>query len=423
MALPLPGQLTLPSGAVVQLRRGTSERPPAPGAGAPLFAAALAALSEGHVLLSRDGAPLPATSLPLRDFHVLRAVLARSGVIDDDEAEITCRNCEAPILVHPCGLLEIGPWVDGELGDPELDATLPFGEPIDVPPLPLGRVRSARTVTFEDRTVEQALPLFARVGRGDFTVDVALVQALGIVALGAERGPQRLAQALASCDDAAFTAVSEAFLASHYVPRLGSVVFCAACRARNDVDAPYERELAPGERASVAAGTPFPDYETFAARARAIAAPLMEIPPSDQVELVIDDETPPVDDAGETLLGSYLPVGDPLRPTPTPLVSVYYRTFRAMWDEDGPYDWEDELAETIEHELEHHGHFLRGYDPMDDEEREEIRDEAVRIVGRREAGRRELVGFGSSLPDFVRRTWPLWVIVIISLIVAVATQD
>ena len=56
--------------------------------------------------------------------------------------------------------------MDGELDDPELDATLPFGAPIDVPPLPLGRVRVARTVTFQDRTVEQALPLFARA-RGE----------------------------------------------------------------------------------------------------------------------------------------------------------------------------------------------------------------------------------------------------------------
>ncbi len=423
MGLPLPGKLTLPSGAVVQLRRGANAAPPArDDEDGPLFASALAAFAEGRVQLSSDGAPRRVTALALRDFHVLRAVLARSGVIADDEVEITCRNCEAPILVRPCGLLEIGPWVDGELDDPELDATLPFGAPIDVPPLPLGRTRVARTVTFADRTVEQALPLFAHA-RGDLAFDAAFVDALGLVALDAEREPARIARALATCDDEALAAVSEAFLASHYVPRLGCIVFCEACRARNDVDAPFERELEPGGRGPRPPGTPFPDYETFAARARAIAEPLMKTPPSDQVELVIDDEMPPVDDAGEMLLGSYLPVGDPLRPTPTPLVSVYYRTFRAMWDEDGAYDWEDELGETIEHELEHHGHFLRGYDPMDDDEREEIRDEAVRIVGRREAGRRELVGFGASLPDFVRRTWPLWVIAAIGLAVALLQQD
>ncbi len=429
MALPLPGQLTLPSGTVVRLRRGGSEREREPGdepePGAPLFADALAAFSDGRVTLTKGGSALSVSSLPLRDFHVLRAVLARSGVIADDEAEITCRNCDAPILVRPCGLLEVGPWVDGEIDDPELDSTLPFGAPIEVPPLPLGRVRMARSITFEDRTVEQARPLLARAAQPDLAIDGVLVRALGIVALDDERDPERITRALQRCDDDAFTAVSEAFLDSHYVRRLACIVFCTACRARNDVDAPFVRELAPGEHGprGVEPGAPFPDYATFAARARAIAEPLLAIPPSDEVELVIDEETPPVDDAGETLLGSYLPIGDPSRPTPAPLVSVYYRTFAAMWNEDGPYDWEDELAETIEHELEHHGHFLRGYDPMDDDERAEIRDEATRVVGRREAGRRELVGFGASVTDFVKRTWPLWVIVLIGLLVALFSQD
>jgi len=414
MGLPLPGRLTLPSGAIVQLRRGSTTGPAGYDAHAPLFADALAALGDGRVVLTRRGAVLRPGALVLRDFHVLRAVLARSAVIADDEAVVTCRNCAAPILVRPCGLLEIGPWVDGEADDPELDTTLPFGSPIDVPPLPLGHVRVARTVTFEERTVDQARLLFTAAAQGRLVIDAALVQALGIIALDDERDPEAVARALTRSDEQAFAAVSQAFHDSHYVPRLACVVFCAACRARNDVDAPFERELAPGEPAPHvhgAAGAPFTDYATFAARARAIATPLMKIPPSDQVELVIDDDTPPVDDGGEPLLGSYLPAGDALRPSPTPLVTVYYRTFRAMWDEEGPYDWEDELAETIEHELEHHGHFLRGYDPMDDEERAEIRDEAVRIVGRREAGRRELAGFGASLPDFLRRTWPLWVIV------------
>ena len=35
----------------------------------------------------------------------------------------------------------------------------------------------------------------------------------------------------------------------------------------------------------------------------------------------------------------------------------YVRGYKpsAMWQEDGPYDWEDELRETVEHEYEHHG--------------------------------------------------------------------
>ena len=74
-----------------------------------------------------------------------------------------------------------------------------------------------------------------------------------------------------------------------------------------------------------------------------------------------------------------------------------------MWNEEGPYDWEDELAETIEHELEHHVSFLRGDDPMDDEERAEIRDEAVRIVGRGEATRRDARGLRRELDGLLAR--------------------
>jgi hypothetical protein len=435
----LPKQLTLPSGTVVQLRRGETldDRPLAPNPDAPLFDETITALAEGRVLVTKGGARVDHRTLVLRDFHVLRAVLARSGVVAEEEVEIRCRNCEAPIRIRPCAALEIGPWAFGELDDPELDVTLPFGEPIDVPPLPLGRVRTAKSVTFEDRTVQDAMPLFAAAVMKDVGIDVSFVRALGIVALGAERDPTRIAAALATCDDAAFAAVADAFLGTHYVPRLGCVAFCKGCGARNDVDAPYERELVPGGGASGAplpapAATPggageragFPDFAAFATRAREIARPLLDEAPDDHVELVIEDGTPAVDDGGEPLLGSYVPPhpGDATMPSRSPSVSVYYRTFRAVWDEEGPYDWEDELTETIEHELEHHMYFLRGEDPMDDEERETIREEALRIVGRREAGRRELVGFGASLRDFAVRTWPLWVIAFLALAFTLATQ-
>ena len=426
----LPKQLTLPSGQLVQLRRGETgdAEPLAPREGAPLFDETLTALEAGRVVVTKGGARVDARTLPLRDFHVLRAVLARSGVIAEEELELRCCNCDAPLRVRPCGALEIGPWADNELGDPELDLTLPFGKAIEVPALPLGRVRTARSVTFEERTVAEAMPLFAAAVKRELTIDEVFVRALGLVAIGEEKDPQRIAAALARCDDAAFAAVSEAFLATHYVPRLGCVAFCAACGARNDVDAPFERELVPaadeGGSRSAHASPPFPDFATFTARAREIAQPMTKAGPTDQVELVIEDGTPAVDDGGEPLLGAYVPPhpGDATMPSRAPVVSVYYRTFRAIWDEEGPYDWEDELTETIEHELEHHVYFLRGDDPMDDEERAVIRDEAVRIVGRRESGRRELVGFGASLREFVVRTWPLWVIAILALALTLLTQ-
>lgn len=422
----LPAKLTLPSGAVVQLRAGKSggEGPVTRAKGAPLFSEVENAVTAGRVTLARDGKALDVGALALRDFHVLRAVLARSGVIEEEEVEIRCRNCGAPMHVRPCAALEIGPWVDGELDDPELDVTLPFGEPIDIPAIQLGRVRTARTVTFEERTVAQARPLFVAAARRHLDLNSAVVRAMGIVALGGERDPQKIATALAECDDPAFFAVGEAYLATHYVMRLGGVTLCEECGARNDVDAPYERESGGGsgsERKSEGEGA-FPGFEAFAARAQEIGQPMMA--QIHDVELVVEGGTPAVDDGGEPLLGSYVPPhpGDAGTPTQAPVVTVYYRTFRAMWDEDGPYDWEDELAETIEHELEHHVSFLRGDDPTDDEERAVIRDEAMRIVGKREAGRRALQGFGASWSDFLRRTWPIWLLALLALLFTLATQ-
>lgn len=430
----LPRKLTLPSGTVVLLRLGEApdRAPLAPLDGAPLFEETLRVLREGRVRVTKDGVPLDARTMVLRDFHVLRAVLTWAGILHEEEVEIRCRNCDGPIRLRPCAALEIGPWVFGELNDPELDFTLPFGRAIEVPALPLGRVRTATSITFEERTVEQAAPLFADAAAGtkeDLRIDVPFVRAIGVVAIGGERDPGRIADALAACDDAAFGAVAEAFLATHYPPRLAGVAFCKACGARNDVDAPYERELAPGD---VARGTPrghavpgFPDFATFADRAREIARPrLLRSAPEDGIELVIEEGTPAVDDGGEPLLGSYTPShpGDATTPSRAPVLSLYFRTFRALWDEEGPYEWDDELTETIEHELEHHASFLRGDDPTDDEERALIRDEAVRIVGRREAGRRELAGFGASLRDFAVRTWPLWVIAVVAIALALATD-
>ena len=424
----LPTRLTLPSGAVVQLRRKGESSPLARASGAPLFSEVLGALSPPAALVSLTsaGKNVDVGALPLRDFHVLRAVLARSGVIAEEEVEIACRNCAQPMKVRPCGALEVGPWADGELDDPELDATLPLGEPIEVPAISLGRVRTAQNVTFEERSVEQAKPLFAAAARKRLDVTAEVVTAMGIVALGAERDPQKISVALAECDDEAFLAVGDAFLATHYVLRLGCVVFCDECGARNDVDAPYERESAGGAASSTAPSSDmtFPDLDAFAARAKEMAQPMLDAVPGEPTQLVIEGGVAAVDDGGEQLLGSYVPPhpGDSGTPTQSPLVTVYYRTFLAMWQEDGPYDWEDELTETIEHELDHHISFLRGDDPTDDEERAVIRDEAVRIVGRREVGRRAIEGFGASWTDFLRRTWPLWVLALVALLFTLATQ-
>jgi hypothetical protein len=396
-------------------------------------------------MTTSDGSAIDAGTLPLRDFHVVRAVLARSGVIEEEEIEVSCRNCGATMRLRPCAALEIGPWADGEAKDPELDTTLPVGEPIEVPAIDLGggdgtspappergrNGKTVRSVTFADRTVDEAHALFVEAAKKSFDITPQVVRAMGIVALGDQHEAETIAEALADCEDDAYFAVGEAYRDTHYVARLGCVVLCEECGARNDVDAPYEREVSgggdPGPRTSTTTSTTaLPGFEAFAARAREIARPMMRKGPTKDVELVVEGGTPEVDDGGEPLLGSYVPPhpGDAHAGTPTraPVVTIYYRTFQAMWDEDGPYDWEEELTETIEHELEHHVYFLRGDDPMDDEERAVIHDEAVRIVGRRESGRRVIEGFGASWRDFLVRTWPLWLLAAVALAFMLATQ-
>lgn len=432
MPAKLPARLTLPSGRVVALR--VTGAPPAPNARGPLFADVLRLFEDGTIAIhDATGARVSVDDLALSDFHLLRALALRAGLAPEAPVDVPCRNCDAELEVRPCASLEPGPYVDGELGDEELDATPPFGEPHEIRAVPLGRVRVARTATFASRTVRDARPLWKALAREPLDVDAAFVRALGLVALGPERDAERIAEALAACDDDAFASVTDLFLASHYPPRLGAAVFCDGCGARNDVDAPYERELlpdAPPPREKVSGRAPshargFPDLDTFAARAREIAAPMLDAAPGDAVELVVEGGTPAVDDGGEPLLGSYVPphAGDMTSPSRPPTVTVYHRTFRAMWNEEGPYDWEAELVETIEHELEHHTYFLRGEDPMDDEERAVIREEGLRLVGRREANRRALSGFGESVGDFVRRAWPLFVLLALALAATLLSRE
>lgn len=427
-----PRTLTLPSGRRVTV---VSERntPVEASAADSLFADVLAALEQDVILRESDGVISP-LSLALGDFHVVRAVLIKDGVLAEPEVEIACRNCSAKLTVAPCAGLEIAPWEDGEseLGDEELDTTLPFGEPVEIPTIALGRVRSASTVTFAPRTVAEARPLFSAFAKEPITMSAAVVEAMGITALGNERDAAKIAEALSSCELDAFDAVTDTFLASHYVLRLGCVAKCKECGARNDVDAPYVREVeAVGPRPHMnptedaASDTDFPSLEVFVERATDLGTPLLDATPGGgDIELVIDDGTPAVDDGGEPLLGGYEPpVGDGFGGTTRPpTITLYYRTFRAMWDDEGPYDWEDEVHETIEHELEHHVCFLRGDDPMDAEERAEIRAEERRLVGNKEATRRAVRGFGGSLKDFAARTWPLWLIALIALLATLATQ-
>jgi hypothetical protein len=97
-------------------------------------------------------------------------------------------------------------------------------------------------------------------------------------------------------------------------------------------------------------------------------------------------------------------------------IALYYRTFRAIWDEEGPYDWVAELRDTIEHEFEHHVGWRIGHDAMDDDERAEIDDERVRRIGKTATVNQGLGQLCADVHDFITRTWPIWAIVALATI-------
>jgi hypothetical protein len=406
-----PKRVHLPSGlAVVVEVRGTPA-PPERAKGAPLFSELAELVASGDVKLLRGTEPVDLRSLELRDYHALRAIATRLGWLAEDAVEIACRNC-GEVFAHPsCAALELGPFVDGELDDPELDRTLDLSVAHPVPPITLAGGATACEVKLRSVTLAEAAPLHRALRRRRLVITDRVVRALGIEALGPVRDARRIADALARCPADAWEAIGDLFLLAHYPRRLLSVALCPKCGARNDVDAPYEREFEPSRFTEQSNAEVFPDIEAFDVRARTtfeqIAGTLAA-----QVTLVVDDGVPACDDGGEPLMGVYVPPGgDASAPVGAGQITLYYRTFLAMWEEDGPYDWKAEVDETIDHELEHHDGWRVGHDPMDDEERAEIAHEHARLVGRKTAVRASVGAFGADIGGFIARTWPIWLIV------------
>jgi hypothetical protein len=431
----------LPSGRVVGLVGLPEEaHPPGePAVSGPPYVEPLALLERGGVILRSEGRPAEPRLLLLCDFHALRAILTRLGWLSEPAIVIECRNCKAKITHRACAALELGPFVDRELHHPELDAMLDQGAAHEVPNVRVAK-KTAQDVTLGPVTVGEAQPLHAALARRRLAIDDAIVRAMGIVALGDERVPARIARALARCSEASFLALESLFLDAHYPPRLFSIARCEACGARNDVDAPYDREFVagvdargplPGTRAAHPyrelrgvgrEADPPPTFEAFDARARELFEEACSEPEGGVPALIVDGDVPACDEGGEPLLGSYTPPfeGDPGTPSRSAEVTLFYRTFLAIWEEDGPYDWEDELKETIEHELEHHEGHRRGHDEVDVEERRAIDEEAVELIGGRGTARLVVGTFGADFAGFMRRTWPLWVLVVIGTLVTLA---
>jgi hypothetical protein len=414
MALVIPGRLHLPSGLVVCVDADAARAagPSAADERTPCLAHR-AVLSAPGVLRDDAGAPLVFDDLALRDAHVLRAIVAGARVVPEAREGFTCLNCGAPFEAAPSELLELAPFVDGELDDADLDAPFDFER---AHPIPAVRVAGsiAREIRLAPRTAGDALALFRARPDAPLRVTPAVVAAMGVAALGRERRARVIADALADASDEAFRAITDLYHEAHYPLRLAARHACAACGARNDLDVPLERELGRFGADDDGLEAPgFPDAAAFEAMVRPIAERVYGARGVRAIGLFIDEGPPACDDGGEPLLGSYLPgtgAGDG-GVAEAPEIRLYYRSFRQKHVEEGAYSVEEEIRETLDHEVTHHLHHLAGSDPLDDEEREAIARDEVRRVGKREALRRAGRETSADLRGFLRATWPVWLIV------------
>jgi hypothetical protein len=418
MASSLPARLHLPSGLVVSLGRGATRMKPAlsrstqgdPARAPTPITAALEALQKGVVKVSVQGQPVAIEGLAIRDFHVLRAVCTARGVFGEPEVERPCLNCEAPVRARPCEHLELGPYLDGDLGDAELDAAFAEGEPQAIPPVAVAG-GEASEIVLGPVTAGEAAALFRAAEARELRLTGAVVRGMGVVRLGRETHPGRIARALSRCSDESWGAIAELINRAHYPERLAGWVRCEECGARNRLEAPSVREF-PEEGGPVAATDErFLDEEAFAARVESHAEPIFARLGVRNVALIVEDGVPACDDGGVPLLGSYdPPLSEEGWVSHPPEVRLYYRTFAAMHREEGPYDLDEEIRETIEHELEHHLAFLAGHDPEDERERAAIVEEERRLVGGTEARRRAVRGARRGVWEALGRAWPLWLI-------------
>jgi len=383
------------------------------------------------------------SSAPLSDAHVVEAIAAALGAIDAPPIETTCRNCGEEVEIRAAPALPLAPLLDPP-GDPELDRLHDFSEKWPFP-RSLGVARRRAThFRLKPRTLADRVRLEKILGddaSAPLPIGAPLVRALGLVLVDDEgaavESPIAVSRALEACDDQTFeadwSAIVQAWDEAHHPLRTLAPAQCPKCGARHDVEV-VKRPLAWLDSPRVPADAPpFPSLEEFRARAEAIAREVIDaarLPTTEGLEVLVDDDVPPCDDGGEPLLGSYTPAptadGDVLQPSLSPYtIALYFRGFRAMY-EDEPYDVDAEIRETIEHELEHHVGFLRGEDPLDEEEREEIAREHERLHGRRTQTEQLAAGAGwlaSDLGKFVRTTWPLWLIFgIVALILVLSAR-
>jgi len=403
----------LPSGAVVRISEAAARRAAAkPDRSEAACLRELEILGGPGVLEDEAGVAVDPLDLPLRDAHTLRALVLRAGILPEPEGDYTCGHCGIAFHVAPSRLFEPGPFFDGELDDPDLDAPFEFAKAHSVGGSRVG----SRPVRLAERTARQSLPLWRAAAADELRLSPAVVVAMGVAALGRERRASAIADALASAPERVWREIVELYHAAYFPARLVGVQRCAECKARNDLDVPLERGLPraapPPARASARRRAAFPDLDAFEARVRRFASEVYRARGVRNIDLFIDAGVPACDDGGEPLLGCYTPGGTDaeIGIAQSPEVRIFYRTFQSEFERDPDFDVDAEIRETLDHELTHHLHHLAGSDPLDDDERAEIDREEARLVGQREAARRAARGFVGDLSAFARATWPVWLV-------------
>lgn len=421
----LPLSVHLPSGTVLRLTRPRGRA--AGSVVADTLPGQLAALSGQIVDVTHEGGQaVDLEALSLEDFHVLRTVTLALGLLPEASVKRRCLNCDEILEVALSASVPLGPILDGELDDQEYDEPFDFGveHPLSRGAL-VDEEPSAETllVRLSPLTVGQAAELWAVLGSRDRR---RLGRRLGIAKLGDATDPRRIARKIDKLDDESWERLLDLFEAAHYTPRLTARVVCPSCDAESGFLAPRVRELPELADATEPVPEPedmreFPSPDQFFAAVEEHGARCLAELSIAAIPVIVEHGVPHVDDGGVPLLGSYTPppehTDDMLRP-PTGEVRLYYRTFRNLWLEDGPYDVDAEIAETIEHELEHHLAFLRGWDETDAEERALIVEERQRVRGRKETRRATKKGERG----FLARTWPLWAILLLLVVLTYLDQ-
>lgn len=382
--LSLPKRLQLPSGKFALLSDAAARAVPRSEKG-DLYSCALSILAAPMVLQLSE---LGLLQLTLADFHTLIACLLRAGLLHEPRLAVVCDNCHRMSQVDAASSFEWGPFVDGELSDPELDRPFDWQRQFV-----FGAARSRCSVSLAPRTVADIGPLLSSgAADGRFRIHPPTPFVLSLLGFVSPQ-PKRMHAAFRRMGSRRLGRLSTLWIEAHFPMRLCAPHLCS-CGATTLVRLPQASLLdVLGQELGREPPTPpadFPTLAEFEKMVRAAKRTIFGRHGIASLRLVVDEDVPAVDEGGIPSLGSYTPHGDE-RSEPAE-IRLYYRTFQHEAGLDPRFPLEAEVFETIEHEVLHHLSFLRGEDPVDDEERLVIAKDRERRIGRKELLRRERSG-------------------------------